>query len=274
MPNDLQKLQGTWNITALETDGQKMPPAVFNGSKMVIEGNKFTSVAMGAAYEGTLELHATKKPKAFDLVFTVGPEKGNRNLGIYKLDAGIWTICLATRGAVRPKGFATKPGTGQALETLERASIAKPGKKEASRAGNAKSMNVAAAQPEIAGDGPATELKGEWAMLSGVFNGDPMDKSMVKFCKRVTRGDVTVVSAGPQVFLKARFTLDRSKNPPAIDYVNLEGASKGKSQAGIFELTGGTLKICAAAPDKPRPPDFSSKPGDGRTYTTWRLIGK
>ena len=71
---------------------------------------------------------------------------------------------------------------------------------------------------------------------------------MVKFCKRVTRGNVTAVYAGPQVFLKAKFTLDDSKDPHNLDYVNLQGASAGKSQAGIYELSGATLKICMSAP--------------------------
>ena len=99
---------------------------------------------------------------------------------------------------------------------------------------------------------------------------------MVKFCKRLTRGNLTTVLAGPQTMLKATFTLpllknDRSQNPKTIDYVNLHGANKGKSQLGIFERKGAALKMCVSAPGQPRPTDFSSKPGDGRNYTSWRL---
>ena len=111
-------------------------------------------------------------------------------------------------------------------------------------------------------------------MVSGVLNGDALDKDAVTWCKRITRGKVTTVVAGPQVFLKAGFTLDHSKKPHAIDYINLEGTSAGKSQAGIFELSGKTLAICMSAPGLPRPDDFSSKSGDGRSYTTWRLAKK
>jgi uncharacterized protein (TIGR03067 family) len=133
MPNDLQKLQGTWNITSLEIDGQRMPAGAFSGSKVVIKGQKFTSLGMGVTYKGTVELDAEKKPKLFDLIFTAGPEKGNRNLGIYKLDGDRWTICLATRGTARPNEFATKPGTGVALETLERMGTGKFDKQNAAR---------------------------------------------------------------------------------------------------------------------------------------------
>ena len=33
---------------------------------------------------------------------------------------------------------------------------------------------------------------------------------------------------------------------------------------GIYELNGETLKICFAAPGKPRPTDFTNKPKSGR----------
>ena len=109
-------------------------------------------------------------------------------------------------------------------------------------------------------------------MVSAVFNGVPMDPAMVKWCKRITRGNVTKVVAGPQVFLNARFSLDLTKSPHAIDYFNIDGAHKGKSQTGIFELSGDTLRICVSAPGQPRPSNFSSKSVDGRSFTTWRLV--
>lgn len=97
---------------------------------------------------------------------------------------------------------------------------------------------------------------------------------MIKWCRRITRGGVTTVMAGPQVMLKATFTLDLSLNPPGVEYKNLARPHAGKSQLGIFELAGGTLKICMAAPGRPRPAEFASKKKDGRSYTTWRLISK
>jgi uncharacterized protein (TIGR03067 family) len=270
MPTDLERLQGTWNVTSLETDGQEMPATVFNGAKLVVDGNKFTSIGMGASYGGTVEIDSASRPKAFDLLFTAGHAKGHRNLGIYKLKGDNWTICLATRGDQRPTKFATAPDTGFALETLARGAAPKP-----TKANSRRSPAVGATTDhEPAASGQPTELEGEWAMVSAVMNGAAIDQSMVKWCQRITRGNITKVVAGPQVFVHASFTLDKSATPHAIDYVNLAGASKGKSQAGIFELTDGALRVCMAAPGKPRPADFSSKPGDDRSYTTWRLVKK
>ena len=115
-----------------------------------------------------------------------------------------------------------------------------------------------------------TDWEGEWAMEAGVLNGSAMAEHLVRWCWRITRGDVTSVVAGPRTILRARFTLDDSTKPHAVDYVNLEGSNKRKSQAGIFELSGDVLRVCMAPPRQPRPSDFSSQAGDGRSYTTWR----
>ena len=275
MENDLDKLQGTWNIISIEADGDKMPIASVDGAKIIVTGSNFKSLGMGAVYEGTVELDEKKLPKTFNLHFTVGHAAGTRHVGIYKLRGNKWTICLATTGTRRPREFATKAGSGLVLESLERDCIArstkdvKPGPKRV-----AKSSKHADKKTHATQSGAATELEGEWAMLAGVFNGAALRQDMVDWCRRITRGNVTSVMAGPQTMLKATFTLDQSKNPAAIDYINLEGSNKGKRQAGIFELTGDTLKVCIAAPGRPRPADFTSKPSDGRSYTQWRLTKK
>ena len=109
-------------------------------------------------------------------------------------------------------------------------------------------------------------------MLSGVFNGAAMVADMVKWCKRVTRGDVTKVLAGPNVMLEARFTLDETTAPWSVDYVNLRGAEQGKLQHGIAEIDGDTLRVCMSPPGRARPDGFESRAGDKRSFTTWRRL--
>src|ERR1035441_4910465 len=121
MERDLEMLQGTWTIVHLEMDGRKMSGGA---ARIVVRGNRFTTIAMGAAYEGTVVVHQTTAPKSFELHFEQGPEKGNTNLGIYELDGDTWRICLATRGSERPNEFAAPPGTGIAMETLQRGTAA------------------------------------------------------------------------------------------------------------------------------------------------------
>ena len=84
-------------------------------------------------------------------------------------------------------------------------------------------------------------------------------------------GNQTTVVAGPQVMMKVEFSIDSAQSPKAIDYLNLAGANKGKQQCGIFEFAGEVLQVCVAAPGDPRPAEFTSVPGDGRTLTVWKL---
>jgi uncharacterized protein (TIGR03067 family) len=258
LKKDIQKLQGTWSIVALEVDGNEMPPM----GQVLIKGDKFDSLSMGATYRGTLKLDATTRPKQFDLHFTEGPEKGNTSLGIYELDGDTWKICLTFNSTQRPTAFATKPGSGHALETLKRGAAVR------GRVPVKRSAAVAMATKKARG--PATEFEGEWDMVSGVMNGQPMDKSMVQWVKRITQGNETTVVAGPQTMLKVQFTHDPSNSPKTIDYVNLVGPNKSKTQQGIYKFDGEMLTVCVAAPGAARPAEFVSKPGDGRTLTVWK----
>jgi len=120
MHEDFDKLQGEWSVVSLEVEGAAFGADAFAGAKMVIQGNSFTSIAMGATYEGTIEVDASANPKTLSMKFTEGPEKGNTNFGIYELDGDTWKICLTMTGGPPPPKFATAPGSGQALEVLTR----------------------------------------------------------------------------------------------------------------------------------------------------------
>ncbi len=269
MKGDLEKLQGVWNITALETEGNKLPESMFSGAQVIIKGDQSESIGMGGVYRGKVMLDPTKRPNHIDIVFTEGHARGMTNHGIYELRLDSWKLCLDTTGKDRPKSFTTKPGSGHALETLKRApSIAKRTSKPKPAA--AKAAKSAASGTKATAR--ATEFKGEWAMVSGVMDGAAMDKSMVEWVKRVTRGNESTVTAGPQTMLKVEFTYDASKSPKTIDYVNLAGVNKGKSQKGIYDLEGDILKFCVAPPGKARPAEFASNRGDGRSFTAWKRL--
>jgi uncharacterized protein (TIGR03067 family) len=113
-------------------------------------------------------------------------------------------------------------------------------------------------------------LEGEWSMMSGEANGFSMPKEMVKTGKRVAKEGETTISMGGQVYFKAKYTIDPSKKPKAIDYVMTAGPTKGKTQLGIYELDGDTVKFCFAAPGKDRPTEFSAKEGSQRTMSVWK----
>jgi uncharacterized protein (TIGR03067 family) len=260
MKSDAELLQGTWTVVALEMDGQETPAAMLGDARIVLKGDRFQSLGMGAVYEGKLVLDPKASPKTFDLKFTKGPEKGNTALGIYALDGDEWKICFTTRlGATdRPKKFATKSGTGIALEILKRG---KPQK--ASSKSSAKSSKVAET-------GKATELEGEWTMTSGSLDGKAMDAMAVSFGVRAMRGNRTTLMFGPQTMIDATFVLDPTKSPKEIDYEHSKGMFAGKKQLGIYECDGKTLKLCASTPGTPRPKDFGAAKGRNVTAFTRR----
>ena len=120
MRQDIDLLQGSGSVTSLEMEGQVMPASLLANAKIEVKGNRFTSLGMGAEYEGTLALDPSANPRQLNMKFDVGPEKGNTNLCIYEILGDVWKMCIATRGSVRPSTFASTPGSGFALEVLQR----------------------------------------------------------------------------------------------------------------------------------------------------------
>ena len=306
MNPDLKKLQGTWEIVTLEVEGARMDEGAFRGSRIVVKGDSFTTISMGATYAGKLKLDASAAPRKLDLRFEEGPEKGNTSFGIYTLDGDRWTICLTVTGRNRPTEFATRAGSGHALETLERRAVGAPhpgaGEKASPREGR-RGRRSGRREPEPRSHGgdersraharpeppsptprhagrtrpaPGTEdpelarLAGEWSMISGERDGYPIPDAFVKTGRRVARGNETTVSFGGQVYLKATYTVDASATPATIDYAILEGPSAGMIQRGIYELTGDTLRVCFSTPGRERPSHLATKAGEGRTLAVWK----
>jgi uncharacterized protein (TIGR03067 family) len=133
----------------------------------------------------------------------------------------------------------------------------------------------------IAADGPPDQVKkdtarleGEWSMVSGEINGKAMPDALLKGSRRVAKDGVTTVTIGGMPFMKAKFTIDPSKKPKTIDYLMLEGFTKGKKQFGIYEIDDDMVKFCFASPGKDRPDDFTAKEGSGRTLSVWKKVAR
>jgi len=120
MGDDLEQLQGTWYIVALEIEGAKLVPSAYAGAHIIIDGSRFTSIAMGAKYSGTIEVDPSTDPKTFRMKFLDGPEKGNTNNGIYQLAGDTWQFCLSMTGGPAPTDFVTAPRSGLAMEVLNK----------------------------------------------------------------------------------------------------------------------------------------------------------
>ena len=125
-----------------------------------------------------------------------------------------------------------------------------------------------------ADDSPAktdmAKLQGSWSMVSGSADGQEVPKELLADSKRVCKGDETTVTVGGQLIMKAKFSLDASKHLKTIDYDVTDGPTKGKKHLGIYEMNGDTVKFCFGAPGAERPTDFTSKPGERRTFSVWK----
>jgi uncharacterized protein (TIGR03067 family) len=118
----------------------------------------------------------------------------------------------------------------------------------------------------------ATELGGEWAMVSCALDGRHLEEPFIECASRVTEANETTVLFAGLVYTRARFTVDRSKAPKTIDCFHTHGPSKGQLQYGVWELEGKTLKLCFASPGEERPADFTTEPGDGNSVSVWTLV--
>ena len=70
--------------------------------------------------------------------------------------------------------------------------------------------------------------------------------------------------------IRALVRIAEAAEPVSVDYYNLAGICKGAIQHGILKWLGDDACFCMAAPGEPRPTDFTSPPGSGRTLSQWQ----
>jgi len=119
---DRQRIQGTWQIIALEVDGNQASNedieklTVVNGSdgtwSLRSEGKEVS--------KGTSEFDPTRQPKTIDFEPTDGDGKGELYLGIYELGDKTRKLCFAPAGKDRPTEFVSKAGSEHILVMFAR----------------------------------------------------------------------------------------------------------------------------------------------------------
>ena len=117
--NDLDKMQGTWNLVSAMEDGTALPEDEVKQTTIVVKGQtfRFPGLAEDAtARAGTFKLDAAKNPKEMD---TTSDEK-EVSLGIYELEPDSYKVCFAPPGKPRPTNFSSQPGSGRILQVWER----------------------------------------------------------------------------------------------------------------------------------------------------------
>jgi uncharacterized protein (TIGR03067 family) len=119
---DLQAFQGAWRLIPREVDGRTIREDEFKGVILTHDGAGRFSVRRGDAVivEATVTLDPTKKPRAIDVTFTGGENKGKTVLGIYEIEGDTFRVCHARPGGERPTAFSAKAGSGHAFVVYQR----------------------------------------------------------------------------------------------------------------------------------------------------------
>lgn len=120
---NLDTLQGTWDLVASGFRGKQIPEEEVKGTKggMNLDGNMMRIYA-GHDAEGVAKFDPTQVPMTVDILHLTGPLKGETGLGIYELDGDTLTLCWAVTGIRddRPDTFSNGPEDDVAMNTYQR----------------------------------------------------------------------------------------------------------------------------------------------------------
>lgn len=272
--DQLRSLEGTWRFDRLELDGARMPSAATARSRLLIDGDRFRTESPEGIYEGVFNIDVESRPHQIDIEFVAGPEAGNWNYGIFKIDGDRLEICLDITGQPRPASFSTAPNSGHAYEVLRRESGVRPrgvegGSPAENRAAPAASPPTDVADFVFVPSETLTRLQGTWGAESIVLNGMELPGFMLKTAKRVAAENSVTITVGGVTVIEALVRIEGSACPVQIDYLNTGGNAKGTSQLGIMEWRDGSVCFCMGAPGGPRPVEFVSTPENGTTLSIW-----
>jgi uncharacterized protein (TIGR03067 family) len=272
----LRALEGTWSFARLEIDGAAIPAGALTKSCILIDGDRFRTESPEATYEGIFNINVEAQPHEIDIEFVAGPEAGNWNFGIFRLDGDQLEICLDMNGKSRPTEFSTFAGSGHAYETLTRSSQARP---DDVTGGTALVRPQSPPVHECMGfdciESPTlAKLQGQWTAVKIVRDGQELPSMMLRTGLRTGQRNEVKITFGGQTMIHALVRLDESTEPMHLDYYNVAGACKGAIQFGLMKWLDGDACFCMAAPGEPRPADFTCDSGSGRTYSQWRPKSK
>jgi uncharacterized protein (TIGR03067 family) len=287
----LRALEGTWGFISLEIDGAAVPPEGMRSSKLLMDGDRFRFECPEANYEGVFNIDVEALPHQIDIEFVEGPEEGNWNFGIFRIEGDRLDLCLDMNGKPRPTAFCTAPGSGHAFEKLRRKSSSRPDDVDGGTPGQPWSPTglcslASSALPPGPVDGVAaaqecagfpcvaspllTRLHGDWTATKLIRDGQELPEMMTATGRRSAKSNEVKVSFGGQLIFHVLLRVNEDTDPVQLDYYHLTGPAKGTVQQGIMEWRGDEACFCMAAPGGTRPSDFACPKGSGQTLSQWR----
>jgi uncharacterized protein (TIGR03067 family) len=129
-----------------------------------------------------------------------------------------------------------------------------------------------------AADDPAAKdlkaMAGTWEATEVVSNGAVIPKDRVAPIRLTVEGAKYTVRVPDQgVVEEGTLKPAADKKPKEIDLEITAGNDKGKTQVGVYEIDGDTLKLCLARPGaKERPKELASKEGSNVEVTVFKRV--
>lgn len=121
-------------------------------------------------------------------------------------------------------------------------------------------LSAAAGTAEDKPTGDGRLLQGSWDWDPAAKQSDAQPQILLE--RVVVKGNTLTFHyrfGGTVDVSPTTFTLDPAATPKAIDFVPTEGANKGQTYVGLYEVGDGRLRICYRGPGDTRPRNFDDK---------------
>jgi len=107
---------------------------------------------------------------------------------------------------------------------------------------------------------------GRWRIVSAELNGRPVDPGFTAPLSVVYAADGTwTVFFKTLPVAEGTSSVDQAADPKTFELTTLgSNASPGRRYRGIYEMRGGSRRICFVPAERPRPTDFSTAPASER----------
>jgi uncharacterized protein (TIGR03067 family) len=122
---ELKLLEGTWQLTSREVDGQREDLQGMVIRAVVKDGKYTVQINDTVVDQGAFKIDPTTKPKSLDSIPETGDNKGKTILAVYDVTPEELRLCVAPEGSKRPTELAAKQGTGHILNIYKRQPPAK-----------------------------------------------------------------------------------------------------------------------------------------------------